>query len=474
MTAPAEDRERVALASRLRFWLPLTFGLALAAFFGWLTVWPGGSIAKGVSVNGIDLGGQNLASAIAVLRDHARESLSDQVVLTAPEFQREAVLSDLGGRIAVAEAAQDAYSVTREGGFFSKIPAKLRSLFGRQVNHSIGVALDGKKAARFLSDLDKELRVEPVSASVSLVDGRMTKTPDKPGAGIDLDAALRTLGRIVPGRGPARVAIPLEPLRARVTAEDLASVDCLLASYSTSLGSSSRNRVRNIELASKTIDGLLLGPGEVFSYNEVVGPRLESLGFREAPIYRNGEVVPGTGGGVCQVSTTIYNIALLTDSEIIERSHHSMPVHYVPLGRDATVAYPDIDLQFRNSGLHPMYLEAKVSGWRLKMRAFGAGSDKKDLKIRSVVTGSYPAKVYQKDDPNLPVGETRWTREPETGYKVVVTKQRLSGSEPVEEETVSRDFYRPVAGIEAVGTKPVEATTTSVSTEPAQESGPDQ
>lgn len=450
----AEDQPISASRPSLRFWLPLAVGLIFAAFFSWLTVWPGGSIAKGVSVNGIDLGGMSLPAAMSALDEYAKESLSDGVVLVAPDFQEEVTLSDLGARFAVAETAQDAYSVTRSGGFFYRTGAKLQALFGRQEVLSIGVSVDGRRAAGFLSKLDEKLREEPVAASISLVEGEMVKTPDTPGGGIDSDAAVHRLGSVVPKREPTRVAIPLAPLRAPVTAEDLAAIDTLLASHSTSLGSSSRNRVRNIELASRTIDGLLLRPGEVFSYNEVVGPRLESLGFREAPIYRNGEVVPGTGGGVCQVSTTIYNIALLTDSEIVERSHHSMPVHYVPLGRDATVAYPNIDLRFRNSGSHPMYLEAKVEGWRLKMRAYGSSGDRKDVKIHSTVLRSYPAEVHRKEDPDLPVGETKWIKEPETGYKVVVTKEVRPGTDAVAKETVSQDFYRPVAGIEAVGTKP--------------------
>src|SRR6185436_11587408 len=98
-------------------------------------------------------------------------------------------------------------------------------------------------------------------------------------------------------------------------------------------GGSSRNRVGNIRIACKAIDGTVVLPGEVFSYNEVVGPRVPSAGYKEAPVIISGELSRGIAGGICQVSSTLYNAALLSDMAIVRRTHHGFPVHYLPAGR---------------------------------------------------------------------------------------------------------------------------------------------
>src|SRR5207248_1922171 len=184
---------------------------------------------------------------------------------------------------------------------------------------------------------------------------------DRPKARQQLLAALaapqfRTSLEAPPAEKPAPISLTL-PFRAaspKVTADHLGSINTLLAAYSTSMGGSSRNRRHNIQVACQAIDGTVLIPGEVFSYNDTVGPRSERAGFRTAPVIIHGELVPGTGGGVCQVSSTLYNLALLGGLKIVRRSHHQFPVHYVPPGRDATVAYGSLDLRFANSLPHPV------------------------------------------------------------------------------------------------------------------------
>src|SRR5439155_11763175 len=141
---------------------------------------------------------------------------------------------------------------------------------------------------------------------------------------------------------------------------------------STSFSLRDRNRVHNIRVAAKAIDGLFLLPGEEFSYNATVGPRRASAGFRTAPEIVQGNLVPGIGGGVCQVSSTLYNIALLADLEITRRHHHRFPVHYLPAGRDATVSDGGLDLRFRNRLDAPVALLLSVKGGRLLARLYGA------------------------------------------------------------------------------------------------------
>ncbi|MDD2234979.1 MAG: cell wall-binding repeat-containing protein [Desulfitobacteriaceae bacterium] len=135
-----------------------------------------------------------------------------------------------------------------------------------------------------------------------------------------------------------------------------------VSQYSTRFNSSMTNRTHNVKLAAKTLDGIVLAPGVRFSFNGSVGNRTVEAGYLEAPIISGDAFVPGIGGGVCQVSTTLYNAALLAHLEILERHPHSMPVNYVPAGKDATVSYPTLDLKFRNSLKTYLAIRSLVEG----------------------------------------------------------------------------------------------------------------
>jgi vancomycin resistance protein YoaR len=195
------------------------------------------------------------------------------------------------------------------------------------------------------------------------------------------------------GGKPAKISLvlPLKPEKPRITGDRFGSINTLLAAYSTPLGGSSRNRRHNIQVACQAIDGTVLMPGDVFSYNDTVGPRTERAGFRTAPVIIHGELVPGTGGGICQVSSTLYNIALLGGLKIVRRSHHQFPVHYVPPGRDATVAYGSLDLRFANSLPHPVALDVKTAGSRVIVHLYGCADCKRDVRlVSSRVTWTRP------------------------------------------------------------------------------------
>jgi vancomycin resistance protein YoaR len=132
-------------------------------------------------------------------------------------------------------------------------------------------------------------------------------------------------------------------------------------------------------------------PGDTFSYNEVVGPRTIREGFRKAPVIVKGELVPGDGGGVCQVSTTVYMAALQAGLQIVQRSHHAFPIHYAPPGLDATVVYGAIDLRFRNNTPCPIALVAEAKNGRVVVRVLGAERYRRAVKLQRIVHAVIPA-----------------------------------------------------------------------------------
>ncbi|MHB8072805.1 cell wall-binding repeat-containing protein [Desulfosporosinus fructosivorans] len=143
-----------------------------------------------------------------------------------------------------------------------------------------------------------------------------------------------------------------------------------IAQYSTRFDSTQVNRTENIRLAAKALDGKLLAPGERFSFNNSVGERIAEAGYKEALIIEGNTFTPGLGGGVCQVSSTLYNVVLLADLEILERHSHSLPVNYVPPGRDATVSFPILDFKFKNSTDAYLLIRSFVDGNTLTFQLY--------------------------------------------------------------------------------------------------------
>lgn len=173
-----------------------------------------------------------------------------------------------------------------------------------------------------------------------------------------------------------------------------------LGTFSTYFDESNINRAHNIRLAAALLNGIIIQGGATFSFNQSVGARLPERGFLTAKIIENGEYVEGTGGGVCQVSSTLYNAALLSGMTITEYHPHSLAVGYVDPSRDAMVSGSSCDLKFVNSSKYPVYIRSYVSGGMVSFTLYGK-SDGAFYCIESVITGTLPAAEEFTDDPSL-------------------------------------------------------------------------
>ncbi len=191
--------------------------------------------------------------------------------------------------------------------------------------------------------------------------------------------------------------IPLQTLYPNVTTNMIGTeaFPDMLSTYSTRYSTSDRDRTTNLQLAASKINGTVLMPGETFSYNQVVGERTIAAGYKEAPIYVSGEVVDGLGGGICQITSTLYNAVLYANLEIVERSNHQFVPSYVKASRDATVVYGSIDFKFKNNRDYPIKLVCSVSGGIAKFDIYGLRTDNEyEVEISSYVTGSTANSTY--------------------------------------------------------------------------------
>lgn len=240
--------------------------------------------------------------------------------------------------------------------------------------------------------------------------------------------------------------------------------DDTLASYSTTYNPGEIGRTKNVTLAASKINDVILAPGESFSFNRVVGARTYENGFRDAKVYEGNKIVDGMGGGICQVSSTLYNAVLYANLEIVTRRNHSLAVSYVPLGRDATVVYGAIDFVFKNNQKYPVKITASAYGGRLTVAVKGIKVDdtKVELYTETVATRAY--QEFEEISPDLMPGEKKVTQNGSNGYTINTYKVVKSGGES-KREFVSTSTYLPTNKITLVGAGEVEETDTPVDSE---------
>lgn len=247
--------------------------------------------------------------------------------------------------------------------------------------------------------------------------------------------------------------IPAVITAPEVTVMDLKikfSTDCL-SSYSTSYASSDAGRAANVELAARKINGVVLNPGDRFSYNQVVGPRTQAAGFKIAHVYEGDRVVDGVGGGICQVSSTLYNSVLLADLKIVSRTNHTMPVAYVPLGRDATVSWGTIDFVFENDKKYPVKIVASCVNRNLTISVYGVKVDDTVVEIATERVSTIPFTTNETVDNSLKPGETKVTKEGSNGSVINTYKVYKKNGEVIDRKHTSKSTYIPVARQVSVG-----------------------
>ena len=332
-------------------------------------------IAPGVQVAGVPVGGLTRAAAAEKVRAWARTAVAAPVTFVAPRSGRRwnLALHDAGGRFDVEPAVDAAYRIGRGGTWVTRLVERFRPPH-YAVELEPEFHFDESKLEKALAPIAGAIRVPARNVRARREGAVLVVTrPERKGVRLDVNSTVHALlqnGEQALRDGGKATLVVTEELPA-LRGDDLGVVSHELASYSTSYGSSIANRRHNVEKAAAYIDGTLLAPGDVFSYNDVVGPRTRRRGWRTAPEYLRGEVVQGTGGGVCQPSSTLYNAVLLANLKIVERTNHSMPVAYVPAGRDATVSYGSLDLRFQNSTDAPIYIAARAGRGRLTMAIYG-------------------------------------------------------------------------------------------------------
>ncbi|MCH5185789.1 MAG: VanW family protein [Oscillospiraceae bacterium] len=301
--------------------------------------------------------------------------------------------------------------------------------------------------------LYEEIYAEPQDAGFETSAKSASVKSHVVGVELDKDDAHDKVSKIKEGGEP--VEIKIIRTMPQITKEMLENklFNKTLASFSTKYSASNVNRSQNLALAASKMNGTVLAPGEVFSYNDVVGKRTAANGFKNAPVYENGKSVDGIGGGVCQVSTTLYSAVLYADLKIVSRRNHSLPVAYVPLGQDATVVDDAIDFQFENNTNYPIKIVSSAAKGTIDVSIVGTEREKeRTVKLEHKTLSRTDPTTKEIKNPDLPAGTTKTVSKGKAGYVVESTKIVYENGAEVSRESLGKSTYKMVPTEVEVGT----------------------
>ena len=297
-----------------------------------------------------------------------------------------------------------------------------------------------------------------------------TVYPEVEGIDFDVEAA-----RALLAEDKEEYVIKLTITKPKVTIDQIGSEAFpeRLSVFTTRFDESDVSRTTNLRIACKKINGAVLLPGETFSYNKALGPRTVAAGYRNGKIYSGGEVVDGIGGGICQISSTLYNAVLMSNLEIVERRNHQFVTSYVGAGRDATVVYGAIDFRFKNTRKYPIRITASAVNGIATVAIYGIKEENEyTFKFSTNTISTIAPTTKYEEDPNLPAGTEKVKQKGANGIVTQTYITKMLNGKVVSTELLSRDTYTAMARIIIKGTKAVANTNTNIPTQPETPAAP--
>ncbi|MGE5472749.1 MAG: VanW family protein [Ignavibacteriales bacterium] len=303
--------------------------------------------------------------------------------------------------------------------------------------------------------LHKQVFSEVKDASAEVKNYKLTFQPAVLGRDFDIEYAKKLYEEKKNQEGSS-FEIPLKITYPKTYEQELkeALFKDELSNFTTKYSKWEKDRSNNVALAASKINGVIIGPGEVFSYNNIVGERTVEEGFKKAHVYVGGKIVDGLGGGICQVSTTLYNTVLFAGLEVVSRRNHNMLVGYVPPGRDATVSYGSIDFKFKNNYKTPIKIVSSAKEGVLNIRILGINEfPGRKIELETKILKSYylPEKVIE--DPSKPVGYSKVEQKEIRACKASTYKIIKQDGKVVSRTIISTNSYNPLQKIVIKGTK---------------------
>jgi len=412
---------------------------------------------QGIWVDDIHLGGLTLEEAKVVLEEYATERL-EQIWFDVVYGDKHWTFTykDIEAYIDWDKKISQAYDVAREGELEERYN-RVKEIEANGLKLKTLLFYNLNEIRDDLEAIANEINYHPIDADIRFYPDRKHKfeiTQEKPGLFLDTEEVYNILKQRMKKREYGELILEPTEVAPQITKADLEKATYCIVQFSTSVEGSSPERKHNVRLALSKLNGYRLDPGDIFSFNRIVGPRTAKTGFKLAPVIMPDKSMQDDyGGGVCQASTTVYNAALRADLEILERYHHSFPVAYIPAGLDATVSYGGADLKFRNNRNTPIFIRTFSSGDNVYVEIYGErfpndGKIECISTVNTVINAPAPKRVLDKQGKYVkePGGEYEYVK-PRNGYKVTSYKIYYENGKKVRTEVIANDYYRPIQGV---------------------------
>ncbi|SHE77941.1 VanW family protein [Caloramator proteoclasticus] len=414
-------------------------------------------IFEGIYINNEYVGGMTKEEANKLLNEKFNSKIQNRKIDMFYGDKKYSIdFKRLKAHYDIEKAVEEAYSYGKTGNIIEKTIQRY-NLKRNPYNIPLNFVSDTTILEGEVKKIAKDINKEPIDAKISRISGKFIITPEKSGIAVDEPKLIEFIKNEIKPEGEIeKIEVPTKVVEAKIKAEALSNITTKISSFTTSFKPSDVNRTGNIKIAAKYLTGTVIMPGDVFSMIKVLGPRNENQGYKEAPVIINGKLEPGLAGGICQVSTTMYNAALLGNFEIVKRRPHGLAVAYVAPGRDATIAGDSIDFQFKNNYNNPIYIEAVVETSTITINIYGANERiGQSVEIVSEVYERTEPKVEYINDPNLPEGQKVVEIKPIAGMKVRTYRKIYQNGKLIKTEKLGDDTYKVLNGKIRVGTKKV-------------------
>lgn len=418
-----------------------------------------GKIYPGVKVNKVDLSGKTKEEAKVLLKNTFSNSISNKkLVVKASTEQVEINYSDLKPEYNVEEMVNKAFEYGKVENLFSKNDI-IKT--GEDKNFDLIFKYDEEKLKEYENQLSLKVNKEAKNATLAINNGSINLVDGTSGRKINEEQMDKLIKESINGnvQETIEVEVPVEEIAPRVTTEMLSKVNGKIGSFTTNYSSSTSDRAENVNVATKYVNGTILLPGDEFSYNNTVGERTTARGFRPGKVFVGDKVVEDVGGGVCQVTTTLYRAVMRAGIKSTERTNHSMKPSYAEPGLDATVSWGSLDYKFKNTYNFPIYIEGYTYNRNVTFNIYGNVEEMGGKTYELVAEGqeTLPYEIKTVEDKNLPQGYQEWEKEPVTGYKATSYLITYQNGTQISKEKIASDLYKKVDGIKRIGTKKAEA-----------------
>ena len=419
-------------------------------------------IYSGVSIYGVDLSGQTAEEAKTTLESQLVTQINNKVIeVMVGEQNFQLSYDEIDSLIDVNATVEEALAYGKAADLFEK-----NSMIKKGVNHEMKTVLvyDESKIVEFANKINDAVKVEPTDATINISSGAISITNEAIGKKIDVEALVNKIKEsISPDNSIGEaIVIEFEENAPRVTAAELQKINGVVSSFSGNYVNNASGRINNMKIATNSINGTLLMPGDEFSYNKTIGETTPENGYQQAGAYVAGEVVQEYGGGVCHISTTLYRAAMRANLKSSLRYNHSMMVSYAEPSLDATVYEGDIDYRFVNTYDFPIYIEGYMTSNSIVFNIYGNkegfGTNTYDLVNEVIEKIDYTTEYV--NDATLAEGSKVTTVNGMAGYRSKAYLVTYSNGVEVSREFVSSDYYAPMNTVVKVGAKKATTTTT--------------